>query len=280
MKEREAHTMTASNFICVTCGTQYPATDTPPAECPVCQDPRQYVGHQGQQWTTLDALRIDHHNTFSEVEPGIIGIVSEPRFAIGQRAMLVISPHGNTLWDCISLLDIETIARINDLGGIKRIAISHPHFYTTMVEWSRTFDAPIYIHESERADVRRPEAPIHFWQGDTFDLGGGQTLIRCGGHFTGSQALHLSQTHDGKGALLTGDTMYVVADRRYVTFMRSYPNMIPLSAAKVQRIVDAVAPFAFERLHGHTSGLDIEHDARTCVLNSAQRYMQALATAV
>lgn len=266
------------NYICITCGTQYPASAEPPDECPVCQDPRQYVGHTGQQWTTLDVLRNDHRNTFSEIEPEILGIVTEPRFAIGQRAMLVLSPHGNTLWDCISLLDDETVAKIKGLGGIARIAISHPHFYTTMVEWSRVFDAPIYLHESERGDVRRPDAPIHFWQGETLDLGGGQTLIRCGGHFTGSQVLHLSQTQDGKGVLLVGDTMYVVADRRYVTFMRSYPNMIPLSAATVQKIVDAVTPFTFERLHGHTTGLEIEHDARTRVLNSAQRYIQALTT--
>jgi len=236
------------------------------------------VGHNGQQWTTLATLRNDHRNLFSEVEPGILSVVTEPRFAIGQRAMLVLSPHGNTLWDCITLLDDETVAHINRLGGIARIAISHPHFYTSMVEWSRTFDAPIYIHESERGDVQRPEASIIFWQGETFDLGGGQILIRCGGHFTGSQVLHLSQTYDDRGVLLTGDTMYVVADRRYVTFMRSYPNMIPLSAAKVQKIADAVAPFPFERLHGHTNGLEIEHDARTCVLNSAQRYIRALTT--
>lgn len=268
--------MAETNWICVTCGTQYPASEGPPGTCPICLDERQYVGHTGQQWTTLEELAARHHNTFAEIEPGIIGIASEPRFAIGQRAMLVLSPEGNTLWDCISLLDAATIDRINALGGIKRIAISHPHFHTTMVEWSRTFDAPIFIHESNRAYVYRPEASIHFWEGETLALGGEQTLIRCGGHFAGSQVLHLTHTHDGKGVLLTGDTMYVVADRRFVTFMYSYPNMIPLSATKVQRIVDALAPFAFDRLHGHTSGAEIEHDAKQRVVASARRYIQAI----
>ena len=78
----------------------------------------------------------------------------------------------------------------------------------------------------------------------------GLTLVRCGGHFTSSTVLHWADGAEGRGALLTGDTIAVALDRRYVTFMRSYPNLIPLSAAAVRRIVAAVEPFAFDRIYG------------------------------
>lgn len=58
------------NYICVTCGAQYSATDKPPAECRICQDERQYVGWDGQQWTTLEGMwKGDYKNTIREVEP-------------------------------------------------------------------------------------------------------------------------------------------------------------------------------------------------------------------
>ena len=74
------------NFICTTCGTQYADSSEPPARCPICDDERQYVGLQGQRWTTLDELRGDHHNQIQAEERDLTSIVTEPRFAIGERA--------------------------------------------------------------------------------------------------------------------------------------------------------------------------------------------------
>src|SRR5882757_4320088 len=74
-------------FICSTCGTQYPTSEAPPAQCPVCEDERQYIQPEGQSWTTLERLRISHHNGFRQYEPGLIGIGTQPKFAIGQRAL-------------------------------------------------------------------------------------------------------------------------------------------------------------------------------------------------
>ena len=56
-----------------------------------------------------------------------------PAFGIGQRALLVRTREGNILWDCVSLIDSDTVALIKALGGIYAIAISHPHYYTSMV---------------------------------------------------------------------------------------------------------------------------------------------------
>jgi hypothetical protein len=133
----EGRETTMPAFICSACGTQYPSSDAPPPECPVCEDERQYIPPEGQSWTTLERLRISHHNGFRQYEPGLIGIGTQPKFAIGQRALLVCTCEGNILWDCISLIDDATITLINGVGGLRAIAISHPHFYTTLVDWSR-----------------------------------------------------------------------------------------------------------------------------------------------
>ena len=263
-------------FICLTCGTQFPASDVPPNRCPICEDERQYVGHNGQQWTTLADLRRDHHNRLDEHEPGLTGIGSEPKFAIGQRALLVQSPGGNLLWDCISLLDDATVNAVNALGGVRAIAISHPHYYSSMVEWSRAFDAPILLHEADREWVMRPDESVEFWSSETKSLWDEMTLIRCGGHFAGGQVLHWSAGVNGRGALLTGDIIQVVADRRWVTFMYSYPNSIPLSTDRVQQIVDAVEPFAFDRIYGAWWETVVAEDAKESVRRSAARYIQAI----
>lgn len=121
------------HWICVTCGTQFPQSEQPPSACPICLDQRQYVGHKGQQWTTLEQLyKEGYHNVFKEHEPGLIGVGTEPRFAIGQRALLVQTEQGNLLWDCMTLLDEETKREIERLGGLRAIAISHPHYYSTV----------------------------------------------------------------------------------------------------------------------------------------------------
>jgi hypothetical protein len=109
-------------FICVTCGTQYPPSEQPPKSCEICQDERQFVDPRGQTWTTLAEVRTSHRAVISRYETGLYGIGATPEFAIGQRALLVCSGSGNVLWDCLALLDD---------------AISHPHFYTTTVEWPR-----------------------------------------------------------------------------------------------------------------------------------------------
>jgi hypothetical protein len=260
----------------MTCGTQFAATAEPPNRCPICEDERQYIGWEGQKWTTLAALQKSHHNVYKTEEPHMMGIGTSPPLAIGQRALLVQTAEGNLLWDCITLLDEPTIAVVKASGGIQAIAISHPHYYSCMVEWAQAFDAPIYLHATEEQWVMRPDASIDFWQGETQPLFGGLTLIRCGGHYEGGQVLHWPEGAEGKGALLTGDILQVVSDRRYVSFMYSYPNLIPLSASKVQQIVNAVEPFAFDRIYGAWWGRVVMEGAKRAVARSATRYIQAI----
>jgi len=243
----------------------------------ICEDDRQYIGHKGQLWTTLSRMRQDHRNRINEIEPNLTGIGTEPAFAIGQRAMLVQTAQGNVLWDCVSLLDEATIAAIRQLGGISAIAVSHPHLVGSLVEWSHAFDnAPIYWHADNRQWVTRPDPAYVFWENETRRLWDGLTLVRCGGHFPGSTVLHWAQGAEGRGALLTGDTITVVQDRRFVSFMYSYPNIIPLNASAVNRIVQAVEPYPFERIYGGWWDAVVATDAKGSVKRSAERYIRAI----
>lgn len=268
-----------NSVICVTCGAHFPPRAEPPAICPICEDERQYVGPGGQQWTTLEALRNDHCNEVRTIESGLTGIATEPKFAIGQQAHLIETPAGNVLWDCISLIDDATVAEVERRGGLAAIAISQPHFYTGVVAWSRSFgDVPIWVQAADRAWVTRPDAAIRFWANETTELlpGSGLTLIRCGGHFPGSSVLHWADGAEGRGALFTGDTITVVADRPWVSFMESYPNLIPLGAAAIRQIVAAVRPYPFDRLYGGWQGSVIPTGAKEAVRRSAARYLDRI----
>ncbi len=270
------------NFVCVQCGTQFDESAQPPPSCPICEEERQFVRHDGQQWTTLERLAADHHNRFEEEAPQLLGIGTEPEFAIGQRALLLQSPAGNLLWDCISLLDQKTIAEVKARGGIRAIAISHPHFYSSMVEWAEHFDAQVFLHAKDRQWVMRESPRIHFWEGTTLSLWDGLTLINCGGHFEGGTVLHwpaASGSCRSKNALLTGDIITVVQDRRYVSFMRSYPNLIPLGSAGIKRILETIEPFSFDEIYGGWWSANVLSEAKAAVARSAERYLRAIASA-
>lgn len=269
------HTM--ENYICVTCGIQFDASETPPAHCPICADERQYVGANGQQWTLLEDLRRTHHNRMETLEPNLVGIGTEPAFGIGHRSLLVRSETGNAVWDPTLLLDRTTMETVRALGGIHWIAVSHPHLVTTCVEWSRAFgDAPIYWHARNREWVMRHDGNFEFWDGSTLALNAELTLVCCGGHFPGSAVLHWSNGAGARGVLIAGDTVQVVSDRRYVSFMYSYPNLIPLNASAVTRIVNALEPFAFEKIYGGWWHSIVERDAKNAVKRSAERYVASI----
>ena len=266
--------------ICVTCGTQFAASEAPPSSCPICDDWRQYVPPTGQAWTTLESLQRTHRNSYRRLEPRLMGVGTMPEFAIGQRALLLQSPSGNVLWDCIALIDRATIDLLNGLGGVSAIAISHPHYYTTMVEWSHAFGGvPVFLHEADREWVQRPDSVIEFWSGSARAIGDGLTLIHCGGHFAGGTVLHWADGADGRGALLSGDILQVTMDRRYVSFMRSYPNMWPLSRAAVEAIAAAVAPYKYDRIYGAWWDRHVETDAQDAVARSLARYVALIENA-
>lgn len=141
--------------ICATCGTQYAPSEAPPASCPICEDERQYVGRDGQRWTTHAELAA-HHVLRIEEDAGLVGIGIAPDFAIPQRALLLPTDAGNILWECVSLVTDAALEVLRAHGGVDRIVISHPHFYASMVEWSDALGGvPILLHEADKAWVQR-----------------------------------------------------------------------------------------------------------------------------
>jgi hypothetical protein len=143
-----------------------------------------------------------------------------------------------------------------------------------MVEWAERFDAPIFLHARDCEWVMRKSPRIQFWEGTILALWDNLTLINCDGHFEGGAVLHWPAGANGNGALLTGDIIQVVQDRRYVSFMRSYPNLIPLGPAAIRRIVETIEPFAFEKIYGAWWKANVLSDAKATVARSAARYLR------
>ena len=267
------------NFICTTCGTQFAESASPPDGCAICLDERQYVGWSGQQWTTLHELRRGHVNRIDHEGPGLTGIGTEPKFAIGQRALHVAAERP-LLWDCVTLVDDAGVEAVRALGGVEAIAISHPHYYSSLVEWSRALGGvPVWLHADDRRWIMRPDPCIELWDGETKPLGAGLTLLRLGGHFAGGTVLHWEGGAGGRGALLSGDIVQVVQDRRWVSFMYSYPNLVPLDAGTVRRMVDALAPFRFDDVYGAWWRTNVRGDGEAAVRRSAERYLRAIGAA-
>jgi hypothetical protein len=261
-----------TTYLCKACGTQYPPSASPPAACPICEDERQYIPHdEGQVWLEWSEF-IGSHKADIRDDHGILGVGCTPSFAIGQRALFVKSNAGNVLWDCTAYIDDEIRRRIEAEGGLQAIAISHPHYYAAMVEWAQAFGCPIHLHEAERKWVMRPDPAVRFWSGETLELGGGLTLIRCGGHYAGGQVLHVAD----RRALLSGDIVHVIPDRRFVSFMYSYPNLIPLPPSAVRRIGVALEPFEFDAIYGAWWGRVVPSDGSGVVRRSVDRYLRAV----
>jgi hypothetical protein len=263
----------ATPWICVACGVQHAPSQQPRDACAICLDERQYVPLDGQRWMTLEEMRRSgYRNVLEELEPGLVAIRTERSFAIGQQAYLVRTPAGNVLWDCISYLDDTTIAEVNRLGGISAIAISHPHFYDSCIEWAQAFDTPIHLPAADRRWVMRPDPAIRHFEEDEIEPVVGTRLIRVGGHFHGSTVLLWTAGADGDGVLLTGDSIATVGDPTSVTIMYSYPNRIPLSAAEVRDVADRALSHRFDRLYAGWEGDVIMSGAPEAIRRSVERY--------
>jgi hypothetical protein len=260
-----------TTYICETCGAQHTPSEAPPEQCAICEDARQWVPEDGQRWTTPDALRDSHRNELRR-DSAFEGVGMKPSFAIGQRALLVPWGERTLLWDCVPLLDDEAAAEIDRRGGLGGIAISHPHYYSGMVEWAHRFGCQVHLHADDREWIMRPDPAIELWDGETLDLGRGLTLVRCGGHFAGGTVLHVA----GEDALLSGDVVQVIPDRSHVGFMYSYPNLIPLPEATVTAMAAALEPYPFEAIYGAWWNRVIPRDGQAIVLRSAERYARAL----
>jgi hypothetical protein len=265
-----------TSYICITCGTQYTPTSQPPDTCPVCLDDRQHVGYDGQHWTTHDRLAGTVRNRI-EHDGDLLGIGIHEQFAIPQRALLLTTDIGNIMWDCISVITPAAIDAINDLGGIDLIAISHPHFYSSMIEWSEAFGGvPILTHDADRTWIRRTSDHVSTWSGDRHQLSPTVQLIHTPGHFPGSTVLHWTAAPNGRHVLLTGDSLHVASDRRHISVMHSVPNYIPVPPAVITDLRSRLNDVEYDDVYGFTWGLNIIGGARKAVDDSFNRYLTAV----
>lgn len=266
-----------SIWICKECGAHVETDLSQPGACLICEDDRQFVPPSGQEWLAREGLSA-YANDWHELEPGLISIGVTPTIGIGQQALLVLTPRGNILWDCVSLLDADTKDRIAALGGLRAIAVSHPHFYTGMAEWSAAFgDIPIFISALDQSFVTRSSKNIHQVEDDQYEILPGVIMHRFGGHFPGSSILEWQAGAEDRGAILTGDTIHPTAGNRHVSFMYSFPNILPLPAREVVSISERVERLSFDRLYGGWRGKIIAENAKAIVLDSAKRYVEAVA---
>lgn len=284
-------------LFCKSCGTQFPTSDRSAIKtCAICDDPRNYVPPSGQTFTTLTEARTanDQRNVFApyEHDPRLISIRTVPKLGIGQRAILVRTPSGsNILWDCITLLDEETITRINDLGGLAAIVISHPHFYSSHVAWAQAFQCPVYIAAEDERWTTMPSAHRRLLTDtDTEIAGTGARAIKLGGHFPGSMVLlfekyllvadTLMTTGSGIGSWDTdaaGEQREKPPGHNTFAFMWSIPNYIPLSADDIWRMWGILKKYEFSVTLGPFDGSDIEDEQlKERVLESMKIQMRAM----
>jgi hypothetical protein len=255
--------------VCETCGVEHAE---PVGVCEICADERQWVPADGQKWATLGELSAAGRRVqLVELEPDLFGITAEPKVGIGQQTHLVRTLAGNLLWDPIGYLDDEAVKRVRELGDVSAIAASHPHMFGVQVEWSKALGGvSVLVSEADAEWVRRPDPLIKTWSG-RYEVAPGLTLHQVGGHFPGSSVVHWTAGAGGEGVLLVSDTIHANPDRATVTFLRSYPNRIPLSPSVVERITGVVGQLRFDRLYDNF-GRTIETGAAAAVSRSADRY--------
>ncbi len=256
-------------WVCETCGVEHAEAV---GVCAICADERQWVPADGQKWATLDELaRAGRRVQITELEADLFGITVEPKVGIGQQTHLVRTPAGSLLWDPVGYLDDDAVNRVRELGDVAAIAASHPHMFGVQVEWSKALGGvPVLVSGADVAWVQRPDPSIKTWSG-RYEVAPGLTLHQIGGHFPGSSVVHWTAGAGGKGVLLVSDTIHANPDRATVTFLRSYPNRIPLSPAVVERITRAVTQLPFDRLYDNF-GRGVTANAASAVSESADRY--------
>src|SRR5699024_1844057 len=258
-------------LICATCGVEY---DEPvPAVCPICADERQWVPAAGQQWTSLDALSESGQRLrWSPVERGRVQICTEPAAGIGQTAQLISTPSGSLLCDPTGYVDAGSVERVRVQGLLLAVAARHPHMSGGQSAWADALDAPGLVCAAAEQGLGRRASRIQFWQ-DTFKVAPRLRLHRIGGHFPGAAVAYWTEGAEGRGVLLSADTVFPNPDRATVGFMRSYPNKLPLSGQVVRRIADQLAELSFDAIVGNF-GNAITTGAAEAVQRSAQRHIE------
>lgn len=269
------HQQSGQDFVCETCGTYFYDRIEQPEFCPICEDDRQYVPPHGQRWLTANQLSEAYTIKLID-DDGLPALGLEPSFAINQRAILIHAEHVTVLWEALPLVTSEAIAWVTRDGPVDFIALSHPHFYSAMERWSEALGGiPILVHESDREWVPPEAKHVQFWTGEQKMLAPGVKLLRVGGHFPGSAALHWQDALEPNGVLFPGDALQVSNNRKHVSFLYSYPNAIPMNVSDVIRMRELLSEYSFERVYGFTWQRNILSEGKAKSDWSFERFLSA-----
>lgn len=258
----------STHVLCAGCGVESPVAD---GVCPICADERQYLPPDGvQRWTSIadeavNGARIE----LVEREPGLWGLRQIAGVGIGQQAKILVTPAGGVMVDVPAFIDDAAVAAVREIGGVSHIIASHPHMYGVQSLWAAAFEATVWIAAADEAWLRVRPHRVRVVDGDAVVVPGVH-VSTPGGHFPGSLVVHAAGA-DGAGILLAGDTIFPTPDG-WVTFLRSFPNRLPMSAAVVRRVARHVTDrFRFARLYNNFEAV-VSADADQVVLRSADRY--------
>lgn len=259
-----------NQIICSTCGTYYPLINYPEL-CIICSDERQYIPDGGQKWTMPEDLHHKHSIKLNKIKERLYEIEVNPLFAIGQRALLVLSEKGNVLWDCIPMLDELTIEFIRSKGGLKAICFSHPHYYSNMNDWAETFDCPVYIHKNDSAHIMIRGKHIKLWEGNELELWEGMKIVLIGGHFAGGSILHVPFL-SAQGSIICGDTLFLSPSKKHFSILWSYPNRMPLPLTELKRIKERFDGIPFDEYYGYIKTQNLSEHVKEVFESSMARY--------
>ncbi|RBP67049.1 hypothetical protein DFO66_102102 [Brevibacterium sanguinis] len=253
---------------CAVCGVERDAGDLPEL-CPICADERQYLAPDRRQtWVRWEdfAGEID----VVEREPGLWGLDVSGGVGIGQQAKVIVTDAGTVMVDVPAAITAEAVAAVRALGPMRAIIPTHPHMFGVQSLWSQALGGvDVLVSAADSGWLGHRPALLLEWSG-TIEPVPGIRASQPGGHFPGSAVVHWAAA-DGAGVLLAGDTMLVNPDRRTVSFMRSYPNRLPLSGAVAERIAAHVARYDFERLYSNFVP-HLGEEAKQRVSDSARRH--------
>ena len=261
-------------FVCVTCGTQFPDADDAAAERARSATTRASTSRSRASSGRRSPSCAPTTATRSGDEGALTGIGTEPH--VRDRPARAARParRANLLWDCVTLLDDATAAAVERRGGLAAIAISHPHYYSAMVEWAHRFDCPVLPARGRPrvGHAARPRDRV---------LGGRDARPR---RRADADPLRrpLRRRHRAAPARRGRAAVAATSSRssptaRWVCFMYSYPNLIPLPEAAVQAMARrARAVRVRARSTAPGGARSSRRDGAGIVRRSAERYARAL----
>lgn len=258
---------------CRVCGVEYD-TRTLPELCPICADDRQYLAPDGaQHWVDPYEYGRRHDGDVQvvELEPGLWAVNGPRGVGIGQQAKIIATSIGTVMVDAPAVITPSAIEAVATLGPTLAIIPSHPHMFGLQSLWSAALgNAPVYVSAADEHWLGARPAHLRLWDG-ALSPAPGVRASQPGGHFPGSSVVHWVGS-DGKGVLLSSDTVGVNRDGKTASFMWSFPNYIPLSAAVTRRIVTHIDRYEFDRIYGNFPSA-ITKDAKARVTASADRHI-------